>query len=166
MLVKNTKELFLLMLSDVRYGAEIAKNFYLDLAKLVEDADLCEAVEARLFVSVKNIVTLEKCFEMVGEKPIKVSGRVYDAFVEDFRRRFAEIQAPSARRVFILAEINRLIHLRIGEYVGLIALADSMGRHGISVLLESCLADKFTFIDRTRLFILGQVRDAARAAAA
>lgn len=165
MLVKNPKELFVLMLSDLRYGAEVAKNFYLDLAKLIEDPDLSEAVEARLFVSVKNIVTLEKCFELLDEKPMKVSGRVYDAFVSDFRRQFAEIQSPAARRLFILAEISRLIHLRIGDYVGLIALADSMDRHGISVLLESCLADKLTFIERTRLFILGQVPDAASAAA-
>lgn len=164
MLVKSPKELFVLMLSDVRYGAEVAKNFYLELAKLVEDPEVKEAVEARLFVSVKNVVTLDNCFELVGEEPIKVSGRLYDAFVEDFRKQFAEIQAPAARRLFVLAEISRLIHLRIGAYVGLIALADSMGRQGIGVLLESCLADKLTFVERTRRLILGRAREAAMAA--
>jgi ferritin-like metal-binding protein YciE len=164
MLVENPKELFVLMLSDVRYGAEVVNNFYRELAKLVEDRDVKEALEARLFVSDKNVKALDKCFELIGEKPMKVSGRLYDVFFEDFRKEIAEIKAPAARRLFILAKINRLFHLRIGEYVGLIAAADSMGHYGIGVLLESCLADKLAFVERTRRLIRERVREAVATA--
>jgi hypothetical protein len=45
------------------------------------------------------------------------------------------------------------MHLRIAEYVALIAMADVTGHFGIGVLLESCLADKLAFVERTRRLI-------------
>jgi ferritin-like metal-binding protein YciE len=157
--INSPKELFVFMLSDVRRGAEQSTNFFRELHKLAQDPDVKEALEARLFVSDKIIEILDKCFEYVGEKPVKTTGRIYDVFVEDFRREFAEIQNPVAKRLFLLSKISRVIQLRIGEYVALIAAADYTQHHGVGVLLESCLADKLAFVERTRRLIRQQVRD-------
>jgi ferritin-like metal-binding protein YciE len=46
-----------------------------------------------------------------------------------------------------------LIHFGIAEYVALIAAADVSGHYGVGVLLESCLADKLAFVERTRRLI-------------
>lgn len=46
-----------------------------------------------------------------------------------------------------------LTHLRIAEYAALVAAADATGHYGIGVLLESWLADKFAFVERTRRLI-------------
>jgi hypothetical protein len=46
-----------------------------------------------------------------------------------------------------------LIHLRIGEYVALIAAADMTGHYGVGVLLETSLADKLAFVERARRLI-------------
>ena len=48
---------------------------------------------------------------------------------------------------------NQLIDLRISEYKALIAAADLSGHYGVRVLLESCLADKIAFVERTRRLI-------------
>jgi ferritin-like metal-binding protein YciE len=72
---------------------------------------------------------------------------------EDFRKELAEIKNPVARHLFILARANHLIHLRMAEYVTLIAAADLSGHYGVGVLLESCLADKLAFAERTRRLI-------------
>jgi hypothetical protein len=48
---------------------------------------------------------------------------------------------------------SHLLHLRIGEYVALIAAADLTGHYGVGVLLETCLADKLAFVERTRRLI-------------
>ena len=45
------------------------------------------------------------------------------------------------------------MHLRIAEYEVLIAAADLTGHYGVGVLLESCLADKLVFVERTRQLI-------------
>jgi len=84
---------------------------------------------------------------------VKLSGRLHDVFVEDFRKEVAEIQSPAARRLFILAKAIHLLHLRIAEYVALTAAADITGHYGVGVLLESCLADKLAFAERMRRLI-------------
>ena len=84
---------------------------------------------------------------------VALTGRLHDVFVEDFKRELAEIQAPGAKALFVLVKANQLMHLRIAEYVALIAMADVTGHFGVGVLLESCLADKVAFVERTRRLI-------------
>jgi ferritin-like metal-binding protein YciE len=88
---------------------------------------------------------------------VKLSGRLQETFVEDFRRELGEIQNPVAKRLFVLAKASHLVHLRIAEYTSLVAAADLTGHYAVGVLLESCLADKLAFVERTRRFITNLV---------
>jgi hypothetical protein len=96
---------------------------------------------------------LDRCFTLLGEKPVKLSGRLEEMFVEDFRKELAAIENPVARHLFILAKVAHLAHARLGEYVALVAAADLTGHYSIGLLLESCLADKLVFVERTRRLI-------------
>ena len=69
------------------------------------------------------------------------------------RKRLVKSNPRLVRRIFVLAKANRLMHLRIGEYVTLIAVADTLGHPAVGVLLESCLADKLAFAERNRSLI-------------
>jgi ferritin-like metal-binding protein YciE len=153
MQAKNPKEMFVLMLSDLRQGTERTTSFFQEISQVAQDTDIKEALEARVFVSHKVLDTLDQCFNLIGEKPVKLSGRLHDVFVEDFRRELAEIQNPTVRHLFILAKASHLMHLRIAEYKTLIAAADLSGHYGVGVLLESCLADKLALVERTRRLI-------------
>jgi ferritin-like metal-binding protein YciE len=153
MSVQNPKELVVQLLSGLRLGAERSTRIYQEISKAVEDRDVKEALEARAFVSEKVLATLDQCFRLIGEQPVKVTSRLHDMFVEDFRRELAEIQNPAAKHLFILAKAIHLTHLRIAEYVALVAAADVTGHYGVGVLLESCLADKLAFVERTRRLI-------------
>jgi hypothetical protein len=94
-------------------------------------------------------------------------GRFRETFIEDVRNDLNEIQSPVARRLYILAKLVRLTHLRLGEYVALTAAADVTHNHAVGLLLESCLADKLAFVDRTRRLIrhVAEERIAERKAA-
>jgi ferritin-like metal-binding protein YciE len=164
MTVKNPKELFLMLLSDVRESAERTTRFIQELIQLVKDPEIKEVLEARLFVSEKMNDTLDQCFKVIGEKPVKLSGRLTEVFIEDFRKELNEIQSPEAKVLFIVAKIHHLTHFRIGEYVALVAAADVTGNHAAGMLLESCLADKLAFVERNRRLIRERAR--ARVAAA
>ena len=148
--VKNPKELFVQMLSDLRQGSERSTKILQELSEAAQNPEIKEALEARSFVADKNLATIDQVFKMIGEKPVKPNGRLYETFAEDFRRELAEIQLPVARQLFVLAKVSHLIHLRAGEYVALIAAADLTGNRGVGVLLESALADKLAFIERTK----------------
>jgi ferritin-like metal-binding protein YciE len=153
MAVQNPKEMFVKMLSDLRQGTEKTTKIFQEMSEVAQIPEIKQALEARIFVSEKILATLDQCFKLIGEKPVKLTGRLHDVFLEDFRRELAEIQNPVAKRLFILAKINHLVHFRIAEYVTLIAAADMTGHYAIGVLLESCLADKLAFVERTRRLI-------------
>lgn len=148
--IKNAKEVFVTLLSDARSNTERSARVYREISQIAQNPDVKEALEARAFVSEKNLETIDKCFEMIGEKPVKLSGRLHDVFVEDFKRELAEIQSPIARHIYVLAKATHLAHLRFAEYAALIAAADVTGHYGVGVLLESVLADKLAFLERDR----------------
>jgi ferritin-like metal-binding protein YciE len=154
---KTPKEAFLILLSHVRQGAEKATAIDSELSKVAEDPQVQEALEARAFVSQSVLAKIDQCFTLIGEKPVQLSGHLQEIFMDDFRKEFNEIQSPAARRLFVLAKLVHLTHLRIGEYVALIAAADVAGHYGVGVLLESCLADKLAFVERTRRLIRERV---------
>jgi len=149
MTVKNPKELFVMLLSDARQSTERSTKFYREISLAAQDPDIKEALESRAWISEKDLSAIDRCFELIGEQPTKLSGRLQEVFVEDFRRELAEIQNPLAKHIFVLAKVNHLIHLRIAEYGALVAAADVTGHYAVGVLLESCLADKLAFVERT-----------------
>jgi len=151
--IKDQKELFLWMLSDLRKGAERSTRIFQELSDAVEDPDIKEALNARVFMSDKTLSTINECFEIIGQKPVNTKGRLHEIFEEDFRKELAEIESADGRRLFVLAKANRLAHLRIAEYEVLIAAADITGHTGVGMLLESALADKLAFVERTRRLI-------------
>jgi ferritin-like metal-binding protein YciE len=167
MAISTPKEVFLALLSNVRQSTEKATNIYQELGQAVQDPEVKEAMEARAFLSEKTLATLDQCFKVLGQQPVKLSGRLQEVFIEDFRKEFAEIQSPIAKKLFVLSKIVHLTHLRIGEYMALIAAADATGHPGVGVMLESCLADKLAFVERTRRIIrhIAEAKMAERAAA-
>lgn len=148
--ITQPKELFVLMLSNVRQGTERATNIYQELSKAAQDPEVKEILEARVFVHDKIMNTLDQCFKLIGEQPMKTAGRLQEVFAEDFRKELNEIQSPVARHLYILAKLSHLNHLRIGEYIALTAAADITGHHSVGLLLETCLADKLALAERTR----------------
>jgi ferritin-like metal-binding protein YciE len=147
---KNPKEVFVTLLSDARQNTERSVNIFQELGQGAQNPDVQEALKARAFIAQKNLEAIDQCFNIIGEKPVKLSGRLQDVFVEDFKRELGEIQSPAARHLYILAKAVHLAQLRIAEYVALIAAADVTEHYAVGVLLESALADKLSFLERTR----------------
>ena len=153
MAARNPREVFLMLLSDARRNTERSTELYREISQAAENPDVKEALEARAFIANKNLETLDKCFDLIGEKPVKLSGRLQEVFLEDFKRELAEIQSPAARHLYILAKATHLAHLRIAEYAMLVAAADVTGHYAVGVLLESVLADKLAFLERDRRIV-------------
>ena len=153
MSAKNPKEVFVQLLSNLQQGTQRTTEIFQKISEVAQDPDVKEALEARVLISNQISARIDQCFKLIGEQPVKLSGRMYDVFAEDFRRELDEIQNPLARHLFILAKATHLVHLRIAEYSALIAAADLSGNYGVGLLLESCLADKLAFVERTRRLI-------------
>ena len=151
--ITTAKELFVSMLSELRHGTERSQKIYQELGEAAQNPEIKEALTARGLISSQVSARLDECFRLIGEKPAKVNQRLHDVFIEDFRKEINEIQLPLARKMYVLAKASHLVHLQVGSYIALIAAADTMGHPGVGVLLESCLADKLAFVERTKRMI-------------
>jgi Mn-containing catalase len=163
--ITNPKELIVSMLSELRHGAERSQKIYDELGHAAQNPQIKEALNARELVSSQVLSRLDECFKLIGEKPVKVNERLHEVFIEDFRKELNEIQQPLARRLFVLAKAGHLVHLQVAGYLALIAAADTLGHPGVGVLLESCLADRLAFVERTRRLIREQIGEKIAAAA-
>jgi ferritin-like metal-binding protein YciE len=150
MAVNNPMEVFVLLLSDVRRKTERSNEFYRELSKIAEEPEVKEAVESRGFIAERTLDKIDQAFKLINQKPVPLTGKAEEVFVEDFRREVAEFKTGPGRRLFILAKLIHLSHFRIGEYAALVAAADLTGHFGVGVLLESCMADYLAFVERTR----------------
>jgi ferritin-like metal-binding protein YciE len=151
--VKNPRELFVMLLSDTRQNTERSAKIIQEISQQAQDPDVKEALESRAWIAEKDLSAIDRCFQLIGERPAQLSGRLEEVFVEDFRKELAEIQNPVAKAIFLLAKASRLSHLRVAEYEVLVEAADLSGHYAVGLLLESCLADKLVFIERTRRLI-------------
>ena len=77
---RNPREVFLMLLSNVRNNTERATNAYQEFGKHAEDAEIKEALEARAFASNQILAELDECFRIIGEKPAKTSGQLQETF--------------------------------------------------------------------------------------
>lgn len=153
MAVNTPKDLFVMLLSNVRQHEERVTKAYQVLSQAAQEPRIKEALDSRVFLEGKILGSIDQCFKLIGEKPMKLTERLHDVIVEDFQKELAEIQSPAGKLIYIGTKASHLMHLRIAEYVALIAMADATGRYDVGVLLESCLADKLAFIERTRRLI-------------
>lgn len=158
--VQNPQDLFVWMLSDVRQREDRAKQICTEMSKVVQDPDIKQSLDSWVFVQDKILNTLDQCFKLIGKQPVQPTGRLHDVFLEEFRRELNEIQAPAAKALYIAAKANQLMHIHIGEYVALTAMADLAGHYGVGTLIESCLADNLAFVERTRRRIRDLVQSA------
>jgi ferritin-like metal-binding protein YciE len=148
--ISTAKDLAIAMLSELRHGAERSSKIYEELGHAAQNQEIMEALNARQLISSQIVTRLDECFRILGQKPGKVNLKLHDVFVEDFRRELSEMQSPIARKMFVLAKANHLGHLQEAGYTALTAAADSFGHPAVGLLLESCLADKLAFAERTR----------------
>ena len=151
--ITTPKELCISMLSELRHGAERSKKVYEELGQVAQNPEIKEALDARELVSSQIMSRLDECFKLIGEKPVKINQQLHEVFIEDFRRELNEIHGPIVRKLFVLGKASHLAHLQVASYMALIAVADTLEHPGVGVLLESCLADKLAFMERTRRLI-------------
>ena len=147
---KDPKELFVKLLSDVRQHEEGLTGTLNTLKEKVEDKDTKEYFDSLIYLSGKNLDTIDLCFKYIGEQPVKTEDKLKDLFLEDFRREFNQMDSPVVKLLYFSAKVNHLMNVRKGEWVTLIAMSEIAGNRGVSVLLESCLAQKVAFSERIR----------------
>jgi len=157
--VNTPQELFIALLSNVMRREEKLSDILTQIAGNAQDDDIKEALASREFVREQQVMTLQRCFKLLGAQPTEPETRLHEIFVEDFKKQAAAIEGPVARRLFVLAKINNLMRLHANEYAVLTAMADFTNNYGVAVLLEACQATNDALANRARDAIRSTVRE-------
>ena len=72
MAITTPKELFVVLLSDLRHGAERTAKMYEELGQAAQDPAIKEALDAREFISSQILSRLDECFRLLDQKPVKM----------------------------------------------------------------------------------------------
>jgi ferritin-like metal-binding protein YciE len=75
-IIENSYELFILLLSNVQQGTELTTQMFQDFSKITQNAEAKEALAARVFVSQRVVEKLDECFKVIGDEPVKLSAPV------------------------------------------------------------------------------------------
>ena len=94
-------------------------------------------MESRVWIADKDVSAIDRCFQLIGEQPVQLSGRLQESLVEDIRKELTEIESPVAKAIFLLARSGYLSHARVAEYQTLVEAADLSGHYAVWILLES-----------------------------
>jgi hypothetical protein len=148
--IKEPKELFVKILSDLRQHEYGLTDTLKTVRENAQDQNIKEYFESLVYLSEKNVETIDKCFKMIKESPVKTDDKLKDLFLEDFKKEFNEIQSPFTKVVYFLAKANHLMNVRAGEWITAVAMSNISGNRGVGVLLESCFAQKLAFIKLAR----------------
>ena len=71
------------MLSHVRQGTERTATIFNELGEAAQNEEIKKVLQARAFVSEKTIEKLDEAFRLLGEQPVKLTGRLHDVFLEE-----------------------------------------------------------------------------------
>jgi len=164
-MANDPMDTFVRLLSHVRQTTDRSNTIYEELAKIAEGEEIKEALAARAFVRTTELEKIDEAFRLIGKKPVELSGKIQEVFVEDFRREIAELTSPLVKKIFVLSKAIHLAHWRVGEWTALVAAADFTGNYAVGVLLETCLADDLAFAERSRRLLrkLAEAKLAAKA---
>jgi ferritin-like metal-binding protein YciE len=141
-----------MLLSVARQNTQLSSKIYKEISQQAQDPDVKEALESRTWIVEKDLSAIDRCFELMGEKPVQLSGQIQEVIIDDFRKELSEIETPAAKAIFLLTRADRLNHARVAEYEGLVEAADLSEHYAVGLLLESCLAHMKVFAKRTRHF--------------
>ena len=83
--INDPKALFLLLLSNVRHGAVQGKKIYQEISQLAQDPDVKESLEARALISEQAVAKLDRCFEIIGQKPIEETANIKETDTTTYR---------------------------------------------------------------------------------
>ena len=148
--ITEPKELFMRILSDLRQHESGLTDSLNTLRENIQDQDTKEYFDSLVYLTEKNVETIDRCFKMINEKPLKSDDKLKELFIEDFKKEFNEIQSPLAKILYFTTKATHLMNVRAGEWVTLIAMSDISGNRGVGLLLESCFAQKAAFVQKAR----------------
>ena len=147
-MVQQTRELFLYELSDIYDGERKVAEMLPMLADEVMDEGIRKAFRDHEQETRQQIENLDRCFEVLGEKPQDATCRPVDALREEHDRFARERPSDAVMTMFALGAESKTEGFEIAAYRSLVNMAGVMGEKECARLLEQNLRQEERMAER------------------
>ncbi len=158
--VGDRKEVYLQKLADLRRGSELTAQLCGQICAVAHNPMTEEALIGRVFVFEKVCAILDECFRLLHEKPARPTANDRATYAEELSQKLEQLPKSLSRHHLILAYVNGLVQSRIAEYLDAVAASQLARSHvnrivtskllAVGMLLESCFAESFAAVERSR----------------
>lgn len=146
--VQQTRELFLRELSDIYDGERRGSEMLPMLADEVADEGIRTAFREHEEETRQQIQNLDRCFEVMGEKPQRVTCRPVDGLRQEHDRFVRERPSDQVMTMFALGAESKTEGFEIASYRALVNMAGVMGEQECARLLQENLKQEERMAER------------------
>lgn len=139
MSMSTARDLFLHELSDALSAEHIVLKALPVMAEKVGDEALADALSKHEDETKQQIENLEKVFELLGEKPEKLTCHGAAGLTKEFDSFLEDKPAKDVLDVFTAGAATKTEHYEIDAYSGLVDMANLLGETEVAKLLEKNL---------------------------
>jgi len=159
--VETLEELFLEEISDI-YNAEKQLTKALPkMAKHATNPDLKKGFETHLAETEGQIEKLDKVFEIIGEKPKRITCEAMKGLIEEGSEAFDDFEEGPIMDVALIIAAQKVEHYEISGYGSLCAIAEKLGYNDAVKLLRSIEEQERATDEKLTKLALSSVNDEA-----
>lgn len=143
-----TRELFLHELSDIYDGERRGAEMLPMLADEVDDERVSTAFREHGEETRRQIENLDRCFEVLGERPRRTTCRPVDGLRQEHDRFARDRPSPEVLTMFALGAESKTEGFEIASYRALVNMAGVMGEEECARLLGENLRQEEAMAER------------------
>jgi ferritin-like metal-binding protein YciE len=142
MALSNPSDLFLYELATA-YDAERKGTQLLgEAVARLGDGDVARTIQTQAQDGQQKIRNLEACFQVLGTRPQAIPSATIDGMRAEFQAFSGLDPTPEVMALYSLGAANKLAHLGLGDYRGLVDKAMLMGQTQCAQMLQDNLVMK------------------------
>jgi len=142
MSVTTARELFTDELKDMYSAEKQAVRAYPRIAKVVQSAELKQALQEHLEQTKQHVERLDQVFEILEKRPTGKTCKGMKGLLEEASEKVDEIEKGSILDAALIGALQRVEHYEISAYGTVATLAEAMGENDIHELLAETLQEE------------------------
>ncbi len=150
--VQTQKELFLHELGDIYDAEQRITHILPEMVREAQDPDIKKALEQHVTETKQQIINIEQCFQVLGEKPKTSACLAIDGLRKEHENFVREQPSPEILSMYDLEATVKTEHYEIASYQGLIDAAVTMGQQQCAQLLKKNLDQEEVMAEKIVLF--------------
>lgn len=133
---ESLEDIFEATLKDIYWAEKHLTKALAKLSKAAYNEELRDAFDAHLEETEMQITKVEKCFELLGKKPVAKKCEAMEGLIKEGEQQIEEYEEGHARDAALIGAAQKVEHYEISAYGTLRTMANVLGMTQCAEILE------------------------------